>query len=164
MRVEGFTPLSIEIAETEWSTISPAISHAWLEICAAARHYLELLKEKRVVDRLCVYVCPDSGKVDIGWNGPRPFNGHIAQIKIPQLEYEWYELPRPEDGDTLVDTEAFERGTEILFNKAIATIASSLRGGLANAEMQSLVSDHNIRVTIIEWDDMETGRDLLPAP
>jgi hypothetical protein len=109
-------------------------------------------------------VRPDSGKLDIGWNGPRPFNGHIAQIKIPQLEYEWYELPKPDDGDTPANREAFDRGTESLFNKAIATIASSLRGGLANAEMKSLVSDHNIRVTIIEWDDMETERDLLPAP
>jgi hypothetical protein len=164
MRVEGFTPLSIEIAETDWSTISPAIANAWPQICAAARRYLELLKERRVVDRLCVYVCPDSGKLDIGWNGPRPFNGHIAQIKIPQLEYEWYELPGRDDRDTPVDREAFERGIESLFDKAIATIASSLRGGLANAEMKSLVSDHNIRVTIIEWDDMETERDLLPAP
>jgi hypothetical protein len=58
MRVEGFTPLSIEIEETDWSTISPAIADSWPEICAAARRYLELLKEKRVVDRICILRAP----------------------------------------------------------------------------------------------------------
>lgn len=163
MRVEGFTPLSIKIADTDWSAISQAISDAWPEICATARRYLELIKEKRVVDRLCIYLCPDSGKFDIGWNGPRPFNGHIAQVMIPQMELEWYQLPKPDDRDSHVDTEAFEQEAEALFNKAKTAIASSLKGGRANAEVQTLVGDSNFRVTIIEWDDMKTERDLFAA-
>jgi hypothetical protein len=164
MRVEGFTPLSIKIAETDWSVISRAISDAWPEVCATARRYLDLIKEKRVVDRLCIYVCPDSGKLDIGWNGPRPFNGHVAQVMIPQMEFEWYELPKLDDRDTHVNTAAFEQGAEALFNKAKAAIALSLKGGRANAEVQSLVGDDNFRVTIIEWDDIETELDLFAAP
>ena len=85
MRIEGFTPLSIEIAETDWSMISSAIADAWPEICVAASAIPNYLKKMRVVDRLCVYVCPDSGKFDIGWNGPRPFNGHIECIIFSQL-------------------------------------------------------------------------------
>jgi hypothetical protein len=151
-----FKPFTLTIESSDWPIIADEIAKAGPRICEAAYGYLaEYPHRHRRPDRLRVQIRPDCGTVRIVLAGPKLFQGEIGVVTISRLEADYFDLPTATDSG-----DAFETGHRQLIERCCQALRHSLAAGIGAECFKQLCSTFSLRLTILEYDDLETEQEI----
>jgi hypothetical protein len=127
--------VEVLVLETNWGLISAEIARVWPEICETATRYLATYPTRAaIVDRLRVYMRPDSGAIFFALGSSfRSYYGNIGCIRIPRIESKWHATGESDGAHDAL----------------MSTIKTLVRSACPQAGC-------SLRVTLVEYDDLET--------
>lgn len=150
-----FSAVQFDVSDPDWDSIAESYAELWPLICDAANAYLsEYPTRADRANRLRIHVRPDSGTLYFAFTGPKPFYGEVASIVCPFLERSYYELP---------NDDTFDAAHDELLACVFRTLSSSAMDESARNAIDSLCRDHEITVSVLQYDDDETERELLAS-
>lgn len=150
-----FSAVTLDIPDSDWDSIAVRFATIWPKICKAANAYLtEYATKANRSERLRVYIRPDSGMLFFALTGSRQFYGEVASVNISYVERCYYGIR---------DNEAFEESHNALMLRVARMLSSSITNYTARNAITALCTDRQITITLSEYDDDETERELFAA-